>query len=129
MYVGGRLVHADSVFNGYGTTKRDFLKQVERCAQKASRGHYLPPDYQFTSRTGGKHPSSTSWAYPLGGVLGFLVPYSPSLSASHASSGRETPEGGAEEGDRETPLNLSRQSGLLEAGLSLSRSEALSRII
>ena len=28
MYVGGRLVYADSVFNGYGTTKRDFLKQV-----------------------------------------------------------------------------------------------------
>ena len=28
MYVGGNLVHADYVFNGYGTTKRDFMKQV-----------------------------------------------------------------------------------------------------
>lgn len=28
MYVGGQLIHADCVFNGYGTTKRDFLKQV-----------------------------------------------------------------------------------------------------
>ena len=28
MYVGGRLAYADSVFNGYGTTKKDFLKQV-----------------------------------------------------------------------------------------------------
>ena len=31
MYVGGRLVYADSVFNGYGTTKKDFLKQVRMC--------------------------------------------------------------------------------------------------
>lgn len=28
MYMGGQLVHADYMFNGYGTTKRDFMKQV-----------------------------------------------------------------------------------------------------
>ena len=28
MYMGGKLVHADSMFNGYGTTRKDFMKQV-----------------------------------------------------------------------------------------------------
>ena len=28
MYMGGKLVHADRTFNGYGTTKKDFMKQV-----------------------------------------------------------------------------------------------------
>lgn len=28
MYYGSRLVHADYMFNGYGTTRGDFLKQV-----------------------------------------------------------------------------------------------------
>lgn len=28
MYMGGKLVFADYVFNGYSTTKRDFMKQV-----------------------------------------------------------------------------------------------------
>ena len=44
------------------------------------KGHCLPIDYQFTAKTGGKHPASSAWAYPLTGVLGFLVPYSPSVS-------------------------------------------------
>ena len=181
MYAGGRLVYADSVFNGYGTTKRDFLKQVymwtvclnlpgiyvhvaraskyltlyvtkyftapvplsqsfaslshlvpvfftidfpylthsyiqepslspslvqvERCAQEASRGHCIPTDYQFTSHSGGRHPASTSWAYPLGGVLGFLVPYSSSSLSSQCSSERHTQLEGDNE-DRETPLQL-----------------------
>ena len=28
MYMGGNLVYADYMFNGYGTTKKDFVKQV-----------------------------------------------------------------------------------------------------
>ena len=30
MYMGGKLVHADRMFNGYGTTKKDFMKQVSK---------------------------------------------------------------------------------------------------
>lgn len=28
MYVGGKLLFADHIFNGYGNAKKDFLKQV-----------------------------------------------------------------------------------------------------
>ncbi|CAI8019561.1 Uncharacterized protein C3orf20 [Geodia barretti] len=128
MYVGGRLVYADSVFNGYGTTKKDFLKQVDKCTQEVSRGHYIPTDYRFTSHSGGKHPASTSWAYPLSGVLSFLVPFSPSLStSSHLSSGRQTASGGDED-NQEMSLQLSRLSGGLRSGLDLSHSGALSQL-
>ncbi len=30
MYLGGKLVFADHIFNGYGNAKRDFLKQVRQ---------------------------------------------------------------------------------------------------
>ena len=29
MYIGGKLLFADYIFNGYGNAKRDFLKQVD----------------------------------------------------------------------------------------------------
>ena len=59
--------------------------KVERCREDASKGRYLPSDYHFSASTGGKHPPSTSWAYPLTGVLDFLVPYSPSSRQSSES--------------------------------------------
>ena len=29
MYVGGKLLFADYIFNGYGNAKKDFLNQVD----------------------------------------------------------------------------------------------------
>ena len=31
MYQGGRLLFADFIFDGYGSTKKDFMKQVSCC--------------------------------------------------------------------------------------------------
>lgn len=82
MYMGGQLVHADCMFNGYGTTKGDFMKQIQRCLEDGRRGQFLPSDYKFTQRTGAKIPGRNTWAYPLSGVLEDLVPYSPLSSGS-----------------------------------------------
>ena len=30
MYQGGRLLFADFIFDGYGSTKKDFMKQVSQ---------------------------------------------------------------------------------------------------
>ena len=68
------------------------LTQVQRCSEEASKGHHLPTDYQLTALTGGKQPAATFWAYPLSGVLEFLIPYSPSVqSSASVSEPSETP--------------------------------------
>ena len=61
--------------------------QVQKCSEEAHKGHTLPSDYRFTSQNGAKVLDSTSWAYPLCGVLGFLVPYSPSSGSSASIAG------------------------------------------
>lgn len=61
--------------------------QVQKCSEEAHKGHYLPSDYHFTSHNGAKVLDSTSWAYPLCGVLGFLVPYSPSSASTPSIAG------------------------------------------
>lgn len=71
--------------------------KIQQCLHDASKGRYLPSDYQFTANTGGKYLHSTSWAYPLTGVLEFLVPYS--LPSSSQTSVPETPS----EDDEEMP--------------------------
>lgn len=134
MYLGGRLVHADYMFNGYGTTKRDFMKQVrmwphshslhcmyeslgmrlvkrllctlsillyeqrrailvlsvplqvQQCMEEGRKGHCLPSDFKFSQQTGTKIPGSSTWAYPLAGVLEDLVPFTPVDSHSGFSS-------------------------------------------
>jgi hypothetical protein len=126
MYVGGHLVHADCVFNGYGTTKRDFLKQVERCLLDASKGRYLPSDYHFSPSTGGKHPPSTSWAYPLTGVLDFLVPYSPSSPLSSTSTPPHCTPSDNEDDDIIPPQFGRRNTQ--RSGLDLSHLEAIAQL-
>lgn len=90
MYMGGHLVHADYMFNGYGTTKRDFLKQIQWCIGQARKNRFLPPDYKFTRKTGSKVVPKSNWAYPVSGVLQDLIPFSPDSESvyeagSHAS--------------------------------------------
>jgi len=86
MYMGGQLVHADYMFNGYGTTKRDFMKQIQQCMEDGRKGHFLPLDFKFTRQTGTKIPGTSTWAYPLAGVLEDLVPFTPTKSHSSSSS-------------------------------------------
>ena len=49
MYLGGRLIFADFVFNGYGNAQKDFSKQVRSAFSQARAGEFLPDDFKFSS--------------------------------------------------------------------------------
>jgi len=53
MYQGGRLLFADFIFDGYGNSKKDFMKQISRSRREALNGRFLPDDFRF-----GNNPSS-----------------------------------------------------------------------
>jgi len=83
MYMGGKLLFADRVFNGYGTTKKDFLKQVQLCLASGSQRRFLPQDFKLSLKADRVHNRNV-WAYPaVSGVLQELIPFSPE---SHSRS-------------------------------------------
>ena len=47
MYLGGRLVFANSTLNGYGTSSEDLKAQVREAHSQAMRGVFLPDDFKF----------------------------------------------------------------------------------
>lgn len=47
MYCNGKLLFCDYIFNGYGTDKTDFLKQIELCKQAVVKKQFLPFDFKF----------------------------------------------------------------------------------
>lgn len=49
MYIQGKLLFANYIFNGYSKSTKDLQKQIAltRCDYK--RGYYLPTDYRFSS--------------------------------------------------------------------------------
>ncbi|XP_065674676.1 uncharacterized protein LOC105847182 isoform X5 [Hydra vulgaris] len=49
MYQGGHLFFADYIFNGYGQTKKHFLKQIILTREDALKGNHLPQDFRFGS--------------------------------------------------------------------------------
>ena len=49
MYLGGKLIFADFVFNGYGNAQKDFSKQVRNAFRQARAGEFLPDDFKFSS--------------------------------------------------------------------------------
>ena len=49
MYLRGRLVFADFVFNGYGNAQKDFSKQVRNSFRQARAREFLPDDFKFSS--------------------------------------------------------------------------------
>ncbi|XP_014673657.1 PREDICTED: uncharacterized protein C3orf20-like isoform X2 [Priapulus caudatus] len=59
MYLAGRLVFCDYMFNGYGVTCRDFDKQLRSTLAAASAGHQLPANFKFSMNS--SQPCSTSW--------------------------------------------------------------------
>lgn len=50
MYRGGKLLFGGSTFNGYGCTKKDFLKQLARANADYKLAYFLPDNYKFSSR-------------------------------------------------------------------------------
>ncbi|KAM6960661.1 uncharacterized protein C3orf20-like [Aplochiton taeniatus] len=47
MYIRGRLLFADFIFNGYSSSVRDLHKQICKTRGDYRQGHSLPPDYKF----------------------------------------------------------------------------------
>ncbi|KAF7249869.1 hypothetical protein EYD10_04535 [Varanus komodoensis] len=48
MYAGGKLLFGGSVFNGYGYSKRDLLKQINQACLDCKMGHFLPQSFKFS---------------------------------------------------------------------------------
>ena len=67
--------------------------QVDQCIADGRRGHRLPHDYRFTQRAGTKAQNKAAWAYPVGGVLQDLIPFTPdSHSIAQSESHSDTEE-------------------------------------
>lgn len=90
MYVGGKLVYANHTFNGYGTAKKDFMKQVQRSIEDGKIGNHLPDDFKLSHCNGSKIQSRNAWAYPVSGVMQELVPFTPESGSSSNSKHSET---------------------------------------
>ena len=65
------------------------LLQVDRCIGDGKQGLSLPHDFKFTQHSGAKLQHGSIWAYPVGGVLQDLIPFTPdthSNAESHSNS-------------------------------------------
>ena len=86
--------------------------QVNRCIGDGKQGRSLPHDFKFTQRTGTKVQHGSIWAYPVGGVLQDLIPFTPethSNAESHSNSTTEVdPEG--------TMLSMTADSSVFTSG-------------
>ena len=47
MYMDGKLLFCDHIFNGYGNARKDFKKQVMKTRLQAMQGFSLPKDFKF----------------------------------------------------------------------------------
>lgn len=47
MFSGGKLLFGGHVFNGYGLSKQNLLKQITRTQQDGKMGYFLPDNYKF----------------------------------------------------------------------------------
>ncbi|XP_069764519.1 uncharacterized protein [Narcine bancroftii] len=49
MYIGGKLLFADNIFNGYSNTEKDLKKQITKSYEDFLKGHHLLHDFRFSS--------------------------------------------------------------------------------
>ena len=47
IYKNANLIFCDHIFNGYGYSQQDFLKQLEKCKDDANQGKFLPYNFRF----------------------------------------------------------------------------------
>lgn len=80
MYIGGKLMFADHIFNGYGNAKKDFLKQVMKSRKESLEGVSLPPDFRLSPSRGRSGPRA-AWGGEIGGTPGLVsFPFSPTMA-------------------------------------------------
>ncbi|XP_043569118.1 uncharacterized protein LOC122561441 [Chiloscyllium plagiosum] len=58
MYIRGKLLFADHIFNGYSNSLKDLMKQITKTYDDYTNGRYLLYDFRFSS-TEPKLPSTT----------------------------------------------------------------------
>jgi hypothetical protein len=66
IYKSSKLLFCDHIFNGYGYSQQDFLKQIKKCKEDATLGKSLPYNFRFTYSTG-KFSKRTPWG---GNIIG-----------------------------------------------------------
>jgi len=69
MYHNAQLAFADFILDGYGTTKKDFMKQVNRSRKNVLKSQYLPSDFRFSNPKIDKRDAVSPRA-PWGGESG-----------------------------------------------------------
>lgn len=47
IYLAGKLLFCDHIFNGYGNARKDFKKQLMKSRVEALQGFSLPKDFRF----------------------------------------------------------------------------------
>ncbi|XP_057296465.1 uncharacterized protein LOC130625393 isoform X2 [Hydractinia symbiolongicarpus] len=47
IFQGGKLLFVDYIFDGYGNTRKNFLRQISRSRADATKGRFLPADFRF----------------------------------------------------------------------------------
>ncbi|XP_021368106.1 uncharacterized protein LOC110459911 isoform X3 [Mizuhopecten yessoensis] len=67
MYLNGKLLFCDHIFNGYGNARKDFRKQIMKSRVQAMQGYSLPRDFRF-SPTRGRSGMRSAWGGEIGGT-------------------------------------------------------------
>lgn len=47
MYIQGKLLFANFIFNGYSTSAKDLHKQIEKTKGDYDMGYFLPSDFRI----------------------------------------------------------------------------------
>lgn len=85
---------------------------MNKCIADGKQGRSLPNDFKFTQQTGSKVQNRGVWAYPVGGVLQDLIPFTPD---SHSVA--ESQSHSSEDMDPEsTLLSTTADSSLFPSG-------------
>ncbi|XP_055999633.1 uncharacterized protein LOC125656907 isoform X4 [Ostrea edulis] len=67
IYLAGKLLFCDHIFNGYGNARKDFKKQLMRSKVEALQGFSLPKDFRF-SPSRGRSGMRSAWGGEIGGT-------------------------------------------------------------
>ncbi|XP_062584054.1 uncharacterized protein LOC134245821 isoform X4 [Saccostrea cucullata] len=67
IYLNGKLLFCDHIFNGYGNARKDFKKQLMKSRVQALQGFSLPKDFKF-SPSRGRSGMRSAWGGEIGGT-------------------------------------------------------------
>lgn len=67
IYLAGKLLFCDHIFNGYGNARKDFKKQLMKSRVEALQGFALPKDFRF-SPSRGRSGMRSGWGGEIGGT-------------------------------------------------------------